>query len=115
MYIAGSPRNSPLSSLHTNVTSQQNKSAVFTFTALAHPVPSKDDFRWFRYANGQWLPLLNNPAFRIDTNHLTSNLTILSVNKTLFGTYRLIVKNLIGDFEQIFNLLPEGNIFCIKV
>jgi hypothetical protein len=106
--ILGSPRKSPLAPLLTNVTSQQNKSAVFTFTALAHPVPSKNEFQWFRKANGQWLPLLNDPAFKTDTIGLQSNLTILSVNRTLIGMYSLTVKNSIGDFEQIFHLVPEG-------
>jgi hypothetical protein len=94
--------------LLTNVTSQQNKPAVFSFTALAHPVPAKNDFQWFRKANGQWLPLLNDAAFKTDTIGLQSNLTILTVNRTLFGMYRLTVKNSIGDFEQTFHLVPEG-------
>jgi hypothetical protein len=95
----------------TNVTSQQNKSAVFSFTALAHPVPSENDFQWFRKANGQWHSLLNDAAFKTDTIGLQSNLTILTVNRTLFGMYKLTVKNSIGDFEQTFHLVLEGKNF----
>ncbi|XP_060575521.1 synaptogenesis protein syg-2-like [Ruditapes philippinarum] len=107
LFVNCSPRNSPLVPLLTNVISQQNKSAVFSFTALAHPVPSKNDFQWFRKANGQWYPLWNDAAFKIDTFNLQSNLTILIVNRTLFGMYRLTVNNVIGGFKQIFRLVQE--------
>jgi hypothetical protein len=109
--FSGSPRKSPLVPLFTDVASQQNKLEVLSFTALAYPIPSRNDFRWFRNTNGQWLNLLNDAIFKIDTQGLQSNLTILTVNKSLFGPYLLTVKNTIGHFEQIFHIIPEGKVF----
>lgn len=103
------PRPSPFVKLEENVTSALHEPAVLTFTALAYPTPGQDDFRWYRLLNSTWLLLLDNEQFRIFTSNLQSNLSILNVNHTYFGMYKLEVKNSIGTYKQHFYLSHEGN------
>ena len=110
MFLLGSPRISPNFDIKTVKRSTENHSVVFTFKTLAYPEPPVDDFQWFGWYGGQWVSLRNNEAFKIDTRNLESNLTVNYVNKTSYGLYKVIVRNPLGQFEQIFLLLPTGNL-----
>jgi hypothetical protein len=98
---------SPYLQIKTAIRTAEHNSVVFTFKTVAYPKPSKEDFYWFRWYNNEWKPLKNNKTFQIDTEALESNLTVYNVNKTVYGIYKLIVKNTIGQYEQMFLLQPE--------
>jgi hypothetical protein len=100
---------SPKLQIKTAIRTAEHNSAVLTFRTVAYPKPFKEDFLWFRWYNNEWKPLKNDQAFQIDTETLESNLTIYYVNKTFYGIYKLIVKNTMGQYEQMFLLQPEGN------
>ncbi|XP_053372488.1 uncharacterized protein LOC123561230 isoform X4 [Mercenaria mercenaria] len=104
----GLPRPSPTPQLKENIRVAQHQEAVITFTTVAYPEPTKNDFKWFKWNNLQWISLINSVAYQTDTLGLQSNLTVKNVDKTSYGKYKLLVTNAIGNHVCIFNLLPEG-------
>ncbi|XP_053372489.1 protein turtle-like isoform X5 [Mercenaria mercenaria] len=102
------PRPSPTPQLKENIRVAQHQEAVITFTTVAYPEPTKNDFKWFKWNNLQWISLINSVAYQTDTLGLQSNLTVKNVDKTSYGKYKLLVTNAIGNHVCIFNLLPEG-------
>ncbi|XP_060557559.1 neural cell adhesion molecule 1-like [Ruditapes philippinarum] len=107
LYVNCAPMPSPYLQIKTSFWIAEYHSAVFSFKKVAYPKPSKEDFHWFRWYDNEWKPLKNNHAFQIDTVDLESNLTVYNVNKTVYGIYKLMVKNIMGQYEQMFLLQPE--------
>ncbi|XP_053372486.1 nephrin-like isoform X2 [Mercenaria mercenaria] len=108
LYVKCLPRPSPTPQLKENIRVAQHQEAVITFTTVAYPEPTKNDFKWFKWNNLQWISLINSVAYQTDTLGLQSNLTVKNVDKTSYGKYKLLVTNAIGNHVCIFNLLPEG-------
>ncbi|XP_053391086.1 synaptogenesis protein syg-2-like isoform X2 [Mercenaria mercenaria] len=107
LYVKCLPRPSPFIQLKENITVAQHQEAVITFTTVAYPEPTKKDFKWSKWNNLQWMSLINDAEYQIDSEGLQSNLTVRDVDETSYGKYNLIVTNTIGNHVWIFNLLPE--------
>ena len=107
VHDSGSPRPSPHSSLHVNITTALDQDAVFRFIAQAYPVPLPTDVIWER-CNSTCHTLQSGPGVNISTYGLETILTIIRVTTTDFGVYRLNIRNDAGTLIQDYTLTAQG-------
>ncbi|XP_053379909.1 hemicentin-1-like isoform X3 [Mercenaria mercenaria] len=101
------PRPSPTVKIRDRIFTAEQVPVTLSFTALAYPVPDISGYKWRKYIGSVWRPLAASENIIINTSGLQSNLTILEVAGTDYGTYRLDIENALGIFEQLFTVGPE--------
>ncbi|XP_052803654.1 fasciclin-2-like [Mya arenaria] len=82
-----------------NFTARQYGNATLVYKVVAYPVPKHSQFVWKRCSNGSSCDLLPDDInkFEINTEGLTSTLTILDVQIEDYRLYQLSVSNGVGD------------------
>jgi hypothetical protein len=100
--------------LQTKFFLDEHDRVTISFTVIAYPIPAANDYKWRKYVGSVWIPLENNVNIIIDTSGLQTNLTIVDVGQTDFGTYRLEIQNPVGIYEQRFSVGPKGAVLIFR-
>jgi hypothetical protein len=103
-YILGSPRPDWQAISNTTCT----VGAPVTFTAIAYPTPSFNEFKWYKEISNEWIPQQSSKDVQISVIGLETNLRIFNVTQANLGKYRLTVENSIGKYNQHYILIQKG-------
>ncbi|WAR05465.1 NPHN-like protein [Mya arenaria] len=105
------PRRPPGMDIKLNFTARQHENTKLQYTVFAFPVPSPSQFVWKRCSSSIICSNLSNLSGKteVTTSGLSSNLTILDIDKDDYGMYRISIDNGIGKVlvEEMY-LQPAG-------
>ncbi|WAR09040.1 hypothetical protein MAR_018998, partial [Mya arenaria] len=106
----GSARRPPEVNVKLIYNARQHENATLVYQIVAYPEPKPSQFVWKRCMNTSCAPLPNDiKKFKIDTEGLSSNLTVLDVQIEDYIIYQLSVFNGVGDsLVERFHLRPTG-------
>lgn len=114
LFCTGSPRLAIPEEV--NVTSATQVPVVLSFQIVAFPLPSK--YVWEK-CDGYFCWVINDTSeYNISINGLATNLTILEVQPSDFGLYKLSVNNGIGEtvtFERYLQSQGESLLKCTSL
>ncbi|WAR07621.1 LOW QUALITY PROTEIN: CEAM5-like protein [Mya arenaria] len=108
LYVKCSARRPPKVDVQLIYNARQHENASLVNQIVAYPVPKPSQFVWKRCMNSSCAPLPNDmKKFKIDTEGLSSNLTVLDVQIEDYRIYQLSVSNGVGDeLVERFHLRP---------
>ncbi|WAR07656.1 hypothetical protein MAR_017614 [Mya arenaria] len=90
----GSARRPPEVDVQLIYNARQHENATLVYQIVAYPEPKPAQFVWKRCMNSSCAPLTNDmKKFKIDTERLSSNLTVLDVQIEDYRIYQLSVSN----------------------
>ncbi|XP_052810172.1 nephrin-like isoform X2 [Mya arenaria] len=108
LYVKCSARRPPEVDVQLIYNARQHENATLVYQIVAYPEPKPAQFVWKRCMNSSCAPLTNDmKKFKIDTERLSSNLTVLDVQIEDYRIYQLSVSNGVGDsLVERFHLRP---------
>ncbi|XP_052811780.1 nephrin-like [Mya arenaria] len=110
LFVKCSARRPPEVNVKLIYNARQHENATLVYQIVAYPEPKPSQFVWKRCMNTSCAPLPNDiKKFKIDTEGLSSNLTVLDVQIEDYIIYQLSVFNGVGDsLVERFHLRPTG-------
>ncbi|WAR05850.1 HMCN2-like protein [Mya arenaria] len=111
LFVTCTPRRPPGEDIKLNFTARQHENATLHYTVFAYPVPSPSQFVWKRCLSSTKCTNLSNLSTKTEiiTIGLSSNLTILNIDKDDYGLYRISIDNGIGEeLVEVMYLQPAG-------
>ncbi|KAH3797283.1 hypothetical protein DPMN_150861 [Dreissena polymorpha] len=103
--VAGAPRRSPNRDILNNVSSAHNENVTLVFYAIAYPTPQ---FSWHKCAP-TCTQITDGMKYKIVSEDLVSNLTVLNIQQSDYGSYQVVVSNTIGTaWIEHYNILRQA-------
>ncbi|KAL4220864.1 Hemicentin-1 [Mactra antiquata] len=91
--------------VNRNISSEINETIKIVLDVIAYPPPI---FTWYQLVDENWTLLIDGFNYVMNSSNLQSNLTIHSVGREDFTSYRVNVENEFGKMKQFYSLLPYG-------
>ncbi|XP_060597702.1 uncharacterized protein LOC132751535 [Ruditapes philippinarum] len=104
--LTGAPRPDPNYPVTKSITVSLHESVSLHFTAIAYPKPN--NVSWQKYNGDVWIEIRPTNNINIYRSDLNFGLDIKAIVQESYGTYRLIIFNIFGSFEQLF-FINAGN------
>ncbi|XP_053390214.1 muscle M-line assembly protein unc-89-like, partial [Mercenaria mercenaria] len=103
------PRIHPEADAVSIIAAAQGSPVIFSIATLAYPEPGPSGFFWKKQNGSYWTTLTQTERIKISSTELVSNLTISNVITSDYGSYKLVIRNVVGKLDRMIKLVEDNH------